>query len=632
MPLFVYGKEEGSYLSFTGRFVRRETGEESRMKESYGKGPASHPDPESCVDGRKAGGEALTGAHAGQPSSCEIRSSGMPTLLSEAEGHTTSDAHGKSLVDPAQSKTLSMRGNSLRGNREIPGSSIVDGLVDRSGKGTTLTPDMYGSGKSDDGIVPEKSPNNDRRSAEAMEGRPSTKGNSVQTATSPTQSGIGVPPGLQRVREVARRDRNVRFTALLHHIDGPLLIQSFYSLKSDAAAGSDGVTWQQYEADVYDRIDDLLRRIHTGSYRATPVKRAYIPKTDGTMRPLGIAAVEDKIVQHAVVTVLNQVYEADFLGFSYGFRPSRSAHDALDSLWMGITGKKVNWVLDADIRGFFDTINHEWLVKFIEHRIADRRIVRLIQKWLNAGVFEGGRWSETKVGTPQGAVISPLLANVYLHYVFDLWVQQWRQRNASGQVIVVRYADDFVLGFQHRPEAERFLADLKERFKKFGLELHPEKTRLIEFGRFAARDRQQRGDGKPETFDFLGFTHSCGVKRQTRTFLVKRKTAKKRMRTRLRALRDVLYRGRHRPFHKQAEWLGRVVVGYFRYFAIPGNIPALESFRTQVVRTWLHALRRRSQKHRLIWEVFSPRVNRLIPHPRVLHPYPNERFYAKHPK
>ncbi len=324
------------------------------MKESHGKGPASRPDPESCVDGRKAGGEALTGAHAGQPSSCEIRSSGVPTPLSEAEGHTGDGVTGEPSPDPAQSETLCMRGNSSLGNREIPESFPVDGSGDRSGKGFGPTPDMHGSGKSEDGIVPSKLPNNGRRPAEAMEGRPSTEGNSVQTATPPTQSGIGVLPGLQRVRELARRDKKVRFTTLLHHLDVPMLIRSFYSLKSDAAPGSDGVTWQQYEADLEGRIEDLHRRIHSGRYRATPVKRAYIPKADGTMRPLGIAAVEDKVVQHAVVTILNQVYEADFLGFSYGFRPGRSAHDALDALWMGITGNKVNWVLDADIRGFFD--------------------------------------------------------------------------------------------------------------------------------------------------------------------------------------------------------------------------------------------------------------------------------------
>ncbi len=602
------------------------------MKESHREGPASHPDPESCDDGRKVGGEALTGARAGQPSSCEIRSSGVPTLLTEAEGHTEGGAMGEPPSDPAQSKTLCMRGNSLHGNREVPVSSVADGSTDRSGKGTPRNPDMYGTGKSDGGIVPGKSPNNGRRPAEAMEGRPPTTGNSVQTATSPTQSGIGVSSGLQRVREVARRDKKVRFTALLHHVDVALLTQSFYALKSGAAAGSDGVTWQQYEADVYDRVESLHRRIHNGSYRATPARRAYIPKADGRMRPLGIAAVEDKIVQHAAVTVLNQVYEVDFIGFSYGFRPGRSAHDALDALWVGIMDKKVNWVLDADIRGFFDTINHEWLVKFVEHRIADRRIVRLIRQWLTAGVSEDGRWSESKVGTPQGAVASPLLANVYLHYVFDLWVQQWRHRNAKGDVVVVRYADDFVLGFQHRHEAERFLGDLRVRLQKFGLQLHPEKTRLIEFGRFADQNRRRRGEGKPETFDFLGFTHCCGVKRTARTFLVKRKTTTKRMRARLQALRDVLYRGRHRPLQKQAEWLQRVVTGYFRYFAIPGNLPALESFRTQVVRYWLKALRRRSQRHRLNWAVFGPRVHLLLPHPRVLHPHPNERFYAKHPK
>jgi len=602
------------------------------MKESYGEGPANHPDPESCVDGRKAGGEALTGAHAGQPLSCEIKLFEVPTRLVYAEGHIESGDTGEPLANLAQSKTLHTRGNSLHGNREIPMSSNADGSVDRSGKGTPLTLDMHDVGKSDGGIVPQKSPNNGRRPAEAMEGRPPTKGNSVQTATSPTQSGTNVSPGLQRVREVARRDKKARFTTLLHHLDVPLLIQSFYALKSGATPGSDGVTWQQYEADVYNRIEDLHRRIHTGGYRATPVKRVYIPKTDGTMRPLGIAAVEDKVVQHAVVTILNQVYEVDFLGFSYGFRPGRSPHDALDALCVGIVGKKVNWVLDADIRGFFDTINHEWLVKFIEHRIADRRVVRLIQKWLRAGVSEDGRLSETKVGTPQGAVISPLLANVYLHYVFDLWVQHWRQKNTKGDVIVVRYADDFVLGFQHRQEAEHFLSDLKERLKKFGLELHPKKTRLIEFGRFATERRRLRGDGKPETFEFLGLVHSCGTKRLTRTFMVKRKTAKKRMRVRLQMIKAVLLKRRHDPLHRQAEWLVRVVGGYFAYHAIPGNLPAIRSFHTQVCRYWFWALRRRSQRKRQTWSKFGPLANRLLPSVKVQHPYPNDRFYAKHPK
>jgi RNA-directed DNA polymerase len=603
------------------------------MKESHGEGPASHPDPESCVDGRKAGGEALTGAHAGQPSSCEIRSSGVPTPLRNAEGHTDSGVIGEPGSDPTQSETLRTRGNSLHGNREVPSPS-AGSAADRSGKGATPKPDMHADGKSDGRVVPKKPPNNDGppTSAEVVEGRRPTQGNSLPTATPPTQSGIGVSPGLKRVREVARKDKKARFTALLHHVTADELTRSFYALKRQAAPGIDGVTWQQYEVGLDDRIADLLRRLQAGTYRATPVKRAFIPKPDGTQRPLGIAALEDKVVQHAVVTVLNAIYAIDFLGFSYGFRPGRSAHDALDGLTVGLLGKKVNWVLDADIRGFFDTICHEWLVKFIEHRIADRRIVRLIQKWLRAGVSENGQWSPTEVGTPQGAVASPLLASVYLHYVFDLWVHQWRSRHARGDVVVVRYADDFVIGFQHRHEAEQFLADLKERLEKFGLALHPDKTRLIEFGRFAARDRQLRGEGKPETFDFLGFTHNCGLKYQSRTFMVKRKTAKKRLRARLQAVKERLAVIRHRPIREQGAWLGRVLTGYFQYFAVPGNIPALSGFRDQVSRLWHQSLRRRSQRHRLNWDRFGPLVKRYLPSPRVLHPYPNDRFYAKHPK
>lgn len=603
------------------------------MKESHEEGIANRLDPESCVDDREVVHEALTGAHTGQPSSCEISSSGVPTLLSDAEGHTERGVIGEPCSDSTQSKTLSMCGNSLHGNREIPVSS-VGGATDRSGKGTTLKPDTHDAGKSDGRVVPKKLPNNDGRptSAEGVEGRRPIEGNLLQAVTSPTQSGIDMSPGLQRVREVARKDRKARFTALLHHVTVPLLIQSFYSLKSEAAPGSDGVTWQQYEADVYDRIEDLHRRIHSGRYRATPVRRVLIPKADGSMRPLGIAAIEDKIVQDAVVRILNAIYEVDFMGFSYGFRPGRSAHDALDALSVGILEKKVNWVLDADIRGFFDTINHEWLVKFLEHRIADRRIIRLIQKWLRAGVSEDGRWSPTKVGTPQGAVASPLLANVFLHYVFDLWVHQWRQRNARGEAIVVRYADDFVLGFQYHHEAKRFLADLKNRLEKFGLSLHPEKTRLLEFGRFAVRNRELRGNGKPETFDFLGFTHSCGVKFRSRTFLVKRKTSKKRMRVRLRAVKDRLAVIRHSPIGEQGVWLGRVTSGYFQYFAIPGNIPSLAAFRDQVIRLWHRSLLRRSQRSCLDWDRFGPLVNRFLPCPKVLHDYPNVRFYAKHPR
>ena len=394
----------------------------------------------------------------------------------------------------------------------------------------------------------------------------------------------------------------------------------------------DGVTWQQYEQGLDDRLTDLHARVHRSTYRAQPSRRVYIPKADGRQRPLGIAALEDKIVQQAMVTVLNQVYEEDFLGFSYGFRPGRSQHDALDALWMGLMGKRVNWVLDLDIRGFFDTIDHEWLMRFIEHRIADRRVLRLIRKWLRAGVSEDGEWSRTSVGTPQGSVISPLLANVYLHYVFDLWVQWWRKHRAAGDVTVVRYADDAVVAFQHREDAERFHRELAQRMERFGLALHPEKTRLIEFGRFAAERRRQRGAGKPETFEFLGFIHICGTKRSNGRFVIKRKTSAKRMRATLQRIRQAVYRCRHLPVPVQGAWLRRVVQGYLNYHAVPGNIEALEGFRLQVVRYWRKALKRRSQRHRLPWSRFGPLADRWIPKARILHPHPNVRFLAKHPR
>ena len=446
------------------------------MKEPYGEDPASRPDPESCVRIGNDEGEALTGAHAGQPSSCELRSSGGPTPLCEAEGHTEGGVIGKPSPDPAQSETLCTRGNSPHGKREIPGVP-AGGKAGRPEKVYDRTSGMHAPGKSDGRVVPKKSPNKGGSppTAEAMEGRRPTEGNTVQTAASRTQSRLDALDALDRVREAARRDRRARFTALLHHVTVERLQEGFLALKHEAAPGVDGTTWQQYDVGLEDRLRDLHRRIHEGTYRAQPSRRVFIPKADGRQRPLGIAALEDKIVQRAVVRVLNQIYEVDFLGFSYGFRPRRSQHDALDALWVGLMGKKVNWVLDADICGFFDNIDHGWLVKFLEHRIADRRILRLIQQWLGAGVSEDGQWTKTEVGTPQGAVASPLLANVFLHYVFDLWVQQWRTRSATGDMIVVRYADDFVVGFQHRREAERFLRELGERFEKFGLALHPTK-------------------------------------------------------------------------------------------------------------------------------------------------------------
>ena len=390
------------------------------------------------------------------------------------------------------------------------------------------------------------------------------------------------------------------------------------------------MTWKDYETELDKRLDDLHSRVHRGTYRAQPSKRAYIEKEDGRVRPLGIAALEDKIVQHAVGRVLNEIYEEDFKGFSYGFRPGRSQHDALDALWVGIMRKKVSWVLDADIRDFFGSISHEWMVKFIKHRIADRRIVRLIRKWLRAGVSEDGEWSKTEVGTPQGSVISPMLANVYLHYVFDLWAQQWRKRRATGDMIVVRYADDIVLGFQNRGDAERFLQDWRERLRKFGLELHPDKTRLMEFGRYAVANRKQRGEGKPETFNFLGFTHICGQTKKTGKFIVLRKTIRKRLLAKLKELKEELRKRWHQPVDELGRWLRSVVQGYFNYHAVPGNLASLKSFRLEVSKRWLRALRRRSQKSRMSWAKLAALVECWLPFPKILHPYPNLRFDAKH--
>ncbi len=389
--------------------------------------------------------------------------------------------------------------------------------------------------------------------------------------------------------------------------------------------------WQEYATGLEDRLVDLHKRVYLGAYRAQASRRVYIPKADGRQRPLGIAALEDKIVQQAVVTILNQIYEVDFKGFSYGFRPGRGPHQALDALVAGIQWKRVNWVLDADIRGFFDNMNHEWTMKFVEHRVADRRILRLIQKWLKAGVFEDGQWSETKVGTPQGAVASPLLANVYLHYVFDLWVEAWRKKVANGEVIVVRYADDLVVGFQYRTDAERFLQAFRERLAKFGLELHADKTRRIEFGRFAARDRKQRGEGKPETFTFLGFTHFCG-QLTTGAFIVWRITAKKRMVAKLKALKAELQRRKHHRTTEVGAWLRKAVLGYYQYHAVPGNSTQLRIFSRRVGRLWRSVLVRRSQRAQVRWGRLSPLLKRWIPQPRILHPYPDARFAATHPR
>ena len=508
-------------------------------------------------------------------------------------------------ADSAQSKTPGMHGNSARGNRETPSTPIAQIAAGRLEKALSQKSNMHVGGESDGCVLPSKCPNKSGQPlAEGMEGRQSTKENIEQAAAPRTQSRIGELSDLLGVRKAARKDKRTRFTALLHHVTVNLLRDSYYALKRDAAPGVDGVSWQEYETDLDEKLTDLHSRIHRGMYRAQPSKRAYILKADGRQRPLGIAALEDKVVQQAVVTVLNQIYEEDFLGFSYGFRQGRSQHQALDALWVGIMRKKVNWILDGDIRGFFDHLSHEWLVKFIEHRIADRRILRLIQKWLRAGVSEEGKWSKTEVGTPQGAVASPLLANVYLHYVFDLWVQHWRIHEATGDLIVVRYADDIVAGFENRADAERFLQAWKDRLQKFGLELHPDKTRLIEFGRHAAENRKQRGEDKPEVFDFLGFTHMCGTTRKTGRFIVKRKTIRKRLSGKLSELKEELRRRWHQPVAEVGKWLKSVVQGYFNYHAVPGNMDSLNSFRAQVIWRWYRALRRRSQRNKMTWERF----------------------------
>ena len=500
----------------------------------------------------------------------------------------------------------------------------------RAGKVKDRTPAMHEHGKSDGSTVPAKPPNKaGRPAAEVAEGRVPAEENASQHDTHRTRSReTRVPNGLERVRQAARRSRKERFSALLHHVTPERLRDAFYRIRKKAAPGVDGVTWEQYEADLEENLRDLHGRLHRGAYRARPSRRAYIRKTDGRQRPLGIAVLEDKIVQRAVAEVLNAIYEADFLGFSYGFRPKRRAHEALDALSVGIQRKKISWILDADVQNYFDSIDHDWVMKFLEHRIADRRILRLIRKWLKAGVIENGEWSASEEGSPQGASISPLLANVYLHYVFDLWAQAWR-RKARGDVIIVRWADDFVVGFQHKGEAERFLADLKGRFAKFSLALHPEKTRCIRFGRFARQDAQRvEGRSKPATFDFLGFTHYCGVTRNGK-FKVVRITMRQRLTAKLHEVKRELRKRMHASLPLQGRWLASVVRGYFNYHAIPDNWQANETFRSQVARLWFRTLKRRSQRTSLTWGHMKPILKRWLPPVRILHPWPSDRFDAR---
>jgi group II intron reverse transcriptase/maturase len=467
--------------------------------------------------------------------------------------------------------------------------------------------------------------------AEAVEPRAGTKGNADQQSTHRTQIRERVTQALNRVRQAARQRKKERFTALLHHVNVDTLWTAFYALKRKAAAGIDGVTWQDYEADLGRNLEGLYGRVHRGAYRPQPSRRTYIPKADGRQRPLAIAALEDKIVQGACAMVLNAIYEEDFLGFSYGFRPGRGPHDALDALSVAITSRKVNHILDADVRDFFGSVNHDWLIRFLEHRIGDKRIIRLIRKWLKAGILEDGVVTVADSGTGQGSVISPLLGNIYLHYVFDLWAERWRRQEARGGMIIVRYADDLVAGFEHEGDARRFLDVMRERFEAFSLSVHPDKTRLIEFGRHAAANRKKRGVSRPETFAFLGFTFICGKSRR-RTFQLQRKTRRDRMRAKLQAIKQELRQRRHQPIPVQGKWLRQVVKGYFNYHAVPTNNQALAAFRFFVTELWQRSLRRRSQKDGTTWEQITQLAKDWLPKPDTLHPWPRIRFAVTHPR
>jgi group II intron reverse transcriptase/maturase len=491
---------------------------------------------------------------------------------------------------------------------------------------------MHGPEESDSVIVAVKPTNKAESSvAEPVEPRTETKGNADQQSTRRAQDRGSVSQALERVRKVARQRKKERFTSLLHHVDPTMLRTAFYAMKRDAAPGVDGMTWKTYERDLDCRIDELHARVKSGAYRALPSRRSYIPKEDGSKRPLAVAALEDKIVQRAVAAVLSAIHEEDFLGFSYGFRPKRSQHDALDALIVGISSKKVNYILDADIRSFFTEVSQQWVVRFLEHRIGDTRILRLVQKWLRAGVLEDGIVTIEEKGTGQGSVISPLLANVYLHYVFDLWAERWRRREATGDMIMVRYADDIVVGFQHERDARRFWDAMRDRLREFSLSLHPEKTRLIEFGRFAAQNCKRRGRSKPETFKFLGFVLICDKSRRG-NFQVRRKSRQDRMRAKLREIKEALRQRINRPIPETGKWLAHVVSGYFAYHAVPTNGLALSAFRYHVLVLWHRQLSRRSQRARVLWTRMTKLADEFLPKPQLLHQWPNVRFAVRHPR
>jgi len=471
----------------------------------------------------------------------------------------------------------------------------------------------------------------EQSAAEPVEPRTGTKGNVGQQSTRRAQDRESVSQALERVRQAARQGKKEKFTSLLHHVDTAMLRTAFYAMKRDAAPGVDGMTWETYERDLDRRIEELYARVKSGAYRALPSRRSYIPKEDGSKRPLAVMALEDKIVQRATAAVLSAIHEEDFLGFSYGFRPKRSQHDALDALIVGISSKKVNFILDADIRSFFTEVSQEWVVRFLEHRIGDTRILRLVQKWLRAGVLEDGIVTIEEKGTGQGSVISPLLSNVYLHYVFDLWAERWRRREATGDMIMIRYADDLVVGFQHESDARRFWDAMRDRLREFSLSLHPDKTRLIEFGRFAAQNCKKRGRAKPETFKFLGFVLICDKSRRG-DFRIRRKSRRDRMHAKLREIKEALRQRTNRPIPETGKWLAQVVSGYFAYHAVPTNGLVLTAFRYHVTMLWHRQLCRRSQRARLVWTRMAKLADEFLPKPQILHPWPSVRFAVRHPR
>jgi len=615
--------------------------------------------PVQLKDGRKA----LTGECAGRVLSPEKRVQGADAVLTRGR-QNRAERDGERREVPAGSETPSMRGRHVHENREaLNVSRTGQGRRDRPGKVESQSPGMHALGESDEVIVPLKPSNNEggealasrKRSyrgakvskpdqaetkgkaraevrnptAEKVEGSTWTKGNASSDDQHRTQRRKRDGAELTRIRLAAKRDRRMQFTALLHHISVEALETAYYALNRKASAGVDGVSWQAYGEALSERLTELHNRIHDGSYRPKPARRAYIPKAGGKRRPLGVGTVEDRIVQRALTEVMNGIYEVDFYGFSYGYRPGRGVHDAADAVVVGIERRRVSWVLDADIRGFFDNLDHGQLLKLIERRIGDKRVVRLIKRMLRAGVMEAGKKQASSRGTPQGSPLSPLLANIYLHYVLDEWIHQWRQERARGDVIVVRYADDFIVGFQHLDDAQRLLEQLRERLKEYSLELHPDKTRLIEFGRFAAENRAKRGRGKPETFKFLGFTHICSTTRKGK-FQVKRRSARKRMSEKLKEIKQVLKLNRHRPIAQQGQWLSAVWRGWMNHHAVPNNLAAVRAFYNALQLHWLKALRRRGQKRPMSWARFARIAKPWLDRPHILHPWPGARFDSRH--